>query len=1260
MQSKTIWLFTILLVIATLFSVLTLASGTTLPENTNEKGLDASSSYVSSTSNDGRYILLKDTQFNTEEVPSASSMISMESTSPSASDGYYIVQFKGYVIDEWKQDVRDTGAIIFDYIPNNAFIVRMNSSVKGEVENLESVQWLGPYHASYRISPSLSSISEESGRVDVIVMLFDAGENQRVLTEIAELGGKIVDDAGDMVRVRIDNTKVPDIAAIEGVSWIELYVQPLILNDVAAGIINVSYVRDTHGLTGSGQIVAVADTGLDTGVDDSSMHDDLEGRIISIHSWWMEFGDSGGEDNNGHGTHVAGSVLGNGLLSNGLYAGMAPEAQLVFQSMQYDGSDPNLIDGGLYFPADLTLVFQEAYADGARIHSDSWGDGQNSAVYGNYTSKSRYVDSFMWDNPDFLIVFAAGNEAGTSGTCTPPGTAKNALTVGASENYRPEVGITADNIDDIASFSSRGPTDDGRIKPDVVAPGTYIISTSSSMPYASYEYGTINDYYANNSGTSMSAPLTAGTAALVRQYYVENESISPSAALLKATLVNGAVDIGKPTNAQGWGRVDLVRSLYPASPQKLHFHDNINLDQAESWDVSYYASDSSSPFKISLVWTDQPAATFVGKTLVNDLDLEVTGPDGTYLGNGGDHTNNVEQVELLTPSVGWYTITVNGTNVPKGPQPFALVLSGAFGNDTTAPSSITGLAGQAAETWVNWSWTNPSDPDFDHVEIYLNGVFQLNSSSASYNATDLTADTLYEIGTRTVDAVGNINNSWVNSSVSTTADTTAPSGITSLSAQTGETWINWGWTNPSDPDFDHVEIYLNGVFQLNSSSASYNATDLTADTLYEIGTRTVDAVGNINNSWVNSSVSTTADTTAPSGITSLSAQTGETWINWSWANPSDPDFDHVEIYLNGVFQLNSSSASYNATGLAVDAIYEIGTRTVDTVGNINKNWVNSTAKTSSQNGGGTSSSSSSSGGGGGGGGGSTTNEEFENIELKDVAVRYIKNNLETSFTFKNEGLDIVYIKISTDKTVGEIKAIVESLRSTSSLASKPPEGRVYKNINLWVGNAGLKNILMISDVGFRVDRTWLDENSISEYSVRLSTYRNGNWYVLPTERVDEDDNYVYYETDTSGELLSPFAIVEHIESEVVSLNTEDESVVEGSKVPEPVKVNPALDPSAKGIGITDGSGEGDLKGFELSILFFAVSVIILISVSFVAVRRGYHIKVREKAVGLFDTIFMEKDNSSRTSSDKKILHKDVPEGSMGNIFPGSGDRNKKS
>ncbi|SET12444.1 Subtilase family protein, partial [Methanococcoides vulcani] len=738
MQSKIIWLFTILLVIATLFLVLTLASGTTLPENATESGFDPSSSSVPSTSNDGRYILLKAAQFNTEEATSVSSMPTMESTSPSTSDEYYIVQFKGYILEEWKQDVRNTGAVIFDYVPNNAFIVRMNTSVKAEVENLDSVQWIGPYHPSYRISPALSSSSEETGQADIIVMIFDTENNDRILNDITGLGGEIVENSGDKIRIKINKTKVSDIAALDGVSWIEKYLQPVLLNDIAADVINVSYIQNTHGLTGSGQIVAVADTGLDTGVADSSMHDDLEGRIDEL----FDLSDNGAADiYTGHGTHVAGSVLGNGSQSGGQFKGMAPEARLVFQAVE--NADESL--GGI--PATLSDLFQPAYDLNARIHTNSWG----ASAYGYYGSRSQDVDLFAWEHPDMLILFSAGNDgvdSNSDGVIDPdsigsPATAKNCLTVGTSENNRgsnfnisPYVtyGITwsskfsvnpikddymANDIEGIAAFSSRGPTDDGRIKPDVVAPGTFVISTNSSVATGQL-WGDYNDYYRYSGGTSMSTPIVAGSAALVRQYYVEYESITPSAALLKATIINGAYNMTpgqygsgstqeiqtRPDGAQGWGRVDLEESLFPKSPRKMYYNDTsstISLSTSESWEINYYVDDSSEPLKITLVWTDFPGAVSAEFELTNNLDLIVSGPDSTYLGNAGnqpDTLNNVEQVELVSPNIGWYTITVNGTSIPQGPQPFAIVMSGGLYSESAAIYPVADFSANVTEGHV--------------------------------------------------------------------------------------------------------------------------------------------------------------------------------------------------------------------------------------------------------------------------------------------------------------------------------------------------------------------------------------------------------------------------------------------------------------------------------------------------------------------------------------------------------------------------------
>ena len=286
------------------------------------------------------------------------------------------------------------------------------------------------------------------------------------------------------------------------------------------------------GLSGRGEIVGVADSGLDTGNPDT-IHPDFSGRIAAIQSWpvasdWSSVvtnvgGDDGPADTrSGHGTHVAGSICGNGTASLSVQPdpvrGLAYEATLVFQAIeqrlqwtdayrqayyrQYRRYPPDYGLAGL--PVDLRSLFQQAYDAGARIHSNSWGGGD----FGAYDDYAEAVDRFMWEHKDFLILFAAGNDGADGnrdgvvdqGSVTPPGTAKNCITVGAAESVRAQGGyqrpygqlwpddyptnplksdMPSDNADDIAAFSSRGPTRDGRIKPDLVAPGTNILSTRS-------------------------------------------------------------------------------------------------------------------------------------------------------------------------------------------------------------------------------------------------------------------------------------------------------------------------------------------------------------------------------------------------------------------------------------------------------------------------------------------------------------------------------------------------------------------------------------------------------------------------------------------------------------------------------------------------------------------------------------------------------------------------------------------------------------
>lgn len=531
-----------------------------------------------------------------------------------------------------------------------------------------------------------------------------------------------------------------NISRVHGVQAIVPVVLPGLSNDLAARIIEVAPVRDTGSsrrFTGQGEIVGVVDTGLDTG-DPGDIHPDFQGRIVRIVSWPVSRGfaveNAGADDGpadtvNSHGTHVSGSIVGTGAAASARgippIRGMAPGARLFFQAVQQDtefmdGSRAYALTG---FPPDVGKLLQQAYDAGARVYNISMSFSPN----GLYDLVAWQIDRFIWEHPDMVVVVAAGNEGRDAdrdgrvepGSVTSPGTAKNVITVGACESVRRTIGLDmtwgqawpdefpapplrddhlANSADHIAAFSGRGPTRDGRIKPDVLAPGTNIVSTRSRVvPSNVFGWGphpTLPDLYMADGGTSMASPLVAGSAALLREYLRKVKRRRPSAALIKALLIHSALYLhydldpgrGPYDVAQGWGRVRLAYVIEPPPPLKVHMYERrrglMTGEHVTRWaDVT----DNSRPLKVTLVWTDAPGSPRQVRQLVNDLDLVVIAPDGRrYHGNqfspphdqAFDRTNNVEQVIVTNPVPGRYWIRVYATNVPVGPQGFALVWSG--------------------------------------------------------------------------------------------------------------------------------------------------------------------------------------------------------------------------------------------------------------------------------------------------------------------------------------------------------------------------------------------------------------------------------------------------------------------------------------------------------------------------------------------------------------------------------------------------------
>jgi len=662
---------------------------------------------------------------------------------------HYIVQFRGPIKDRWLARLRSTGAKLRAPQGSFSYIVRARKAMLPKIAALPFVRWLGHLPHAARIAPGLvrpirgqASLPRRRVRPNVYrVEIFDGRDTEAIATAARRLRFKVLSQE-PKARVLVLESEssattrpkqIQALSAVHGVKFIRQQVVPRTANNIATGIMGNAYVATNPTglkLAGAGEIIGICDTGLDTG-NPASIHPDFAGRVLTIKSypitsdWKSVISNPGADDgpsdlDSGHGTHVAGSVLGNGTASAGgqaLIRGHAYKAKLVFQAveqeMKWKPNAPSNLTSERYvlagIPASLGPLFQFAYDHGARIHSNSWGGGDPGA----YDDQCRQFDQFVWDHKDFCFVIAAGNDGTdkdgngkiTLQGVTSPGTAKNCITVGACENLRPEFDSEtygewwphdfpvspfkndpmANHADQVVPFSSRGPTTDNRVKPDVVAPGTFILSTRSSKlaanNFAWAAYPPDKKHYFHMGGTSMATPLTAGAVAVLREFLRTKHGLArPSAALLKALLIAGAQRLPgtAPANTildnhQGLGRVNLGRSM----TRPLAIIDGLGLKTGGKSTFTVKVPAANKTLRIALCYSDFP-----GATLINNLNLIVTDPGGRrYVGNQSssasgtlalDATNNVEVVQVTKAKTGHWTVDVIASNVSASPQDFAL------------------------------------------------------------------------------------------------------------------------------------------------------------------------------------------------------------------------------------------------------------------------------------------------------------------------------------------------------------------------------------------------------------------------------------------------------------------------------------------------------------------------------------------------------------------------------------------------------------
>jgi serine protease AprX len=710
---------------------------------------------------------------------------------------YYLVALIGPPTPKWLAELAELEVTVQSTLDGNVLLAGMLPSVTDAVRAEPWVREVVQYPAALKVAPELRDggprlsaaevravapevAPEAAPDRQVEIAAFPQESTADIAAAIRDRGGLVISEAAHHLVAALPQAAVLSIADLPGVQSIYPHEFPTFSNDRATAVLGIPADHTFGGTTlnGSEQIVHVADSGLDTG-DPATVHADIRGRVIALTSLPVDamkdvahppFDDGPADIHSGHGTHVTGSVLGNGAAATATGApavpsGAAPAAQVYFSAveqtvtwktaaeLQAEGTQappgwpPPAV--GLYgLPADLTTLFEPAYEAGARIHTNSWGAATNK-----YTTNALGVDQFMATHRDALILFSAGNEGVDAdkdgiidlGSIGSPANAKNCLAVGATENDRPHgstpapgidadwarlkkngttvwgtmgaAGHVSDRPDGMACFSSRGPTSDNRVRPDLVGPGTNILSTRSSvfagpgMPL----WGDVpapsplHMLYCWSGGTSMATPIVAGSAALVREYLIGHrhhvqDGLKPSGALIKAFLINGAVAIGGqfpneipagPNSVAGFGRLNLTETFQPAggtaAPQFADEPDHA----VQSGQVRIYMADvedTSKPLKITLTWTDPPSAAGFGG-LQNRLYLRVQPPAGAAL--DGDLQpfpnvlNNVQQVVVPSPIAGTYQIQVHGVSVtvnspvltdPAVPkQDFAVVASNVTG-----------------------------------------------------------------------------------------------------------------------------------------------------------------------------------------------------------------------------------------------------------------------------------------------------------------------------------------------------------------------------------------------------------------------------------------------------------------------------------------------------------------------------------------------------------------------------------------------------
>ena len=604
-------------------------------------------------------------------------------------EGHHVIQLDGPITRDQERTLARLGILTSQYLPDNAYLVELTDERRAALAELDFVAWIGQYENAWKLDPEIGNRLEPfqsaerialaaENKLRLTVTLHEGADLASAMAELANSGLTVQDSASvgpqGVVIVDVDANQIGTLVDQPFVQFVEEAGEVTYRNSTNRWIVQSNVLNSTplydNGLHGENQLIGILDGQVDVNHCSFSDTNPIGPTHRKIEAYNASLG------SNTHGTHVAGTCVGDNGVDNNT-RGVAYLARFVYDTT------PSFSDTAVY------NVLEQHHNQGARIHTNSWGDDGTTS----YNGLARGFDRFSYDYEDSLVCLAVTNTS----TLRNPENAKDLLACGASQDTPNQASHCSGGV---------GPTADGRRKPELYAPGC---STQSSAAGTSCSTQSLT-------GTSMATPAIAGTGLLIRQYYEEGfypsgapelgDEITPTGALIKATLLNSAADMtgisGYPSNLEGWGRVLADDALYFDGDTRSMVIDDVRnangLATGEENTLDFTLSGSGEQLRVTLVFTDPPGTAGSSNPVVNNLDLEVTDPSGAnvYLGNvfsagasitGGsaDAINNVEQVHVNSPTTGLWSVKVKGTAVTSGTQGYALVITGEVNLGPAAP-----------------------------------------------------------------------------------------------------------------------------------------------------------------------------------------------------------------------------------------------------------------------------------------------------------------------------------------------------------------------------------------------------------------------------------------------------------------------------------------------------------------------------------------------------------------------------------------------